>query len=87
MKPPPTERYSCSRSTVSPAISLRHRVRVREVTLRRVVDDVRGDTSKVLLPCHRKLLVGLGGQLVEEERIDRRGLLADDAGERGALVP
>ena len=30
-------------------------------------------------------LIGLGSQLVEEGRVDRRRLLADDAGEGGAL--
>ena len=59
---------------------------MREVALRRVVDDVlerrveRGGAE-----LHREGLVGLGRQFVEEQRIDGRRLLADDAGERGPL--
>ncbi len=63
-----------------------HRVRVREVALRRVVDDVleRG-VERGGAELHREHLIGLLLQLVEERGIDGGGLLADDAGEGSAL--
>ena len=59
---------------------------MREVALRRVVDDV----LQRRIECrgaelHGERLVGFGRQFVEERRVDGGRLLADDARKRGAL--
>ena len=65
-----------------------HGVRVREVALGRVVDDVlQGDVEGLVAQLHREDLVGLVPQAVEEERVDGRRLLAHDARERCPLRP
>ena len=72
---------------MSPAISLQVIVfGMREVALRRVVDDVlERSVERLAAELHLESLIGIRRQAVEERRLDRRRLLADDAGERGAL--
>jgi hypothetical protein len=59
---------------------------MREVPLRLVVDDVlQRNRERFVTKLHLKCLVGIGREAVEEFRFDRRRLLADDAGQGGAL--
>src|SRR5690606_22314926 len=63
-----------------------HGVRVREIALRRVVNDVlQRSIEGLVAELHREDLVRPVAQIVEEQGVDRRRLLADDTRERGSL--